>query len=80
MNLVKLDVEPQLGNIILDNLSQHLGREGLVLATLMDNAGSIFGRFGIEAEKSKSDCLKLRFYHPDGDLFYTSFSLQEVGA
>ena len=37
LNLVKLGVEPRLGKIILDNLSKHLGREGLVLATLMEN-------------------------------------------
>ena len=62
-----MGVEPRLGKIILDNLSKHLGREGLVLASLMENAGSIFCRFGTEEEKSKSDCLKLCFCHPDGD-------------
>lgn len=69
LKLVKLGVEPRLGKMILDSLSQGLGREGLVLAALMANAGSIFCRVGTEAEKSKSDCLKLRFCHPDGDLF-----------
>ena len=79
LNLVKLGVEPRLGNIILDILSQHLGREGLVLASLMENAGSVLCRFGTKAEKSKFDCLKIHFCHPDGDLFYSSFSLQGVG-
>ena len=79
LNLVKLGVEPRLGKIILDNLSKNLGREGLVLASLMQNVGSIFCRFGTEVEKSKSDCLKLHLCHLDGDLFYSSFSLQGVG-
>ena len=69
LNLVNMGVKPRLGKIIMNNLSQHLGREGLLLVVLMENAGSIFCRFGTEAEKSKSDCLKLRFCHPNGDLF-----------
>ena len=69
LKLVKLGVEPLLGNIILDNFSQGLGREGIVLAALMENAGSIFYWVGTSAEKSKSNCLKLCFCHLDGDLF-----------
>ncbi|KAH9292074.1 hypothetical protein KI387_042739, partial [Taxus chinensis] len=69
LNIVKLGVEPRLGKIILESISQGLGREGLVLAAVMANAGSIFCRVGTEGEKSKSDRLKLRFCHPDGDLF-----------
>eukprot|EP01018_Ginkgo_biloba_P028693 Gb_34264 [translate_table: standard] len=69
LKLVKLGVEPRLGKIILDSFSQGLGREGLVLAAVMANAGSIFCRVGTDAEKSKSDRLKVRFCHPDGDLF-----------
>ena len=46
LNLVKLGVEPRLGKMNLDSLTQHLGREGLVLASLMANAKSIFCRFG----------------------------------
>ena len=79
LNLIKVGVEPWLGKIILDNLSQHLGREGVVLAALMANAGTIFCRFGTKVEKSKSNSLKLCFCHPDGDLFYSYFSLQGVG-
>ncbi|XP_057846134.2 ATP-dependent RNA helicase DEAH12, chloroplastic [Cryptomeria japonica] len=67
--LVKLGVEPRLGKIILDCFNQRLGREGLVLAAVMANAGSIFCRVGTEADKSKSDCLKLRFCNQYGDLF-----------
>ncbi|XP_057829663.2 ATP-dependent RNA helicase DEAH11, chloroplastic [Cryptomeria japonica] len=69
LNIVKLGVEPRLGKIIIESFSQGLGREGLVLAAVMANASSIFCRVGTEAEKSKSDRLKLRFCHPDGDLF-----------
>ena len=65
--------------MILEILSQHLGSEGLVLAALKENTGSIFCRFGTGEQKSKSDCLNLCFYDLDGDLFYSSFSLQGVG-
>ena len=62
----------------MDSLSQHLGREGPVLATLMENARSIFCRFGTKVEKSKSGCLKLHFCHLDGELF-TLFQFTRSG-
>ncbi|KAM7259069.1 hypothetical protein ACFE04_014810 [Oxalis oulophora] len=67
--LVKLGIEPQLGKLILGCCQHHLGREGVVLAALMTNAGSVFCRFGNDNEKQKSDCLKVQFCHPSGDLF-----------
>ncbi|XP_074268675.1 ATP-dependent RNA helicase DEAH12, chloroplastic-like [Silene latifolia] len=67
--LVKLGIEPRLGKLILCCLSERLGREGLVLAALMPNHSSIFCRVGNQSDKLKSDCLKVRFCHADGDLF-----------
>ncbi|KAL6575899.1 hypothetical protein OROHE_000370 [Orobanche hederae] len=67
--MVKLGIEPRLGKIILKCFRQRLGREGLVLAAVMANSSSIFCRFGTEVDKLKSDCLKVQFCHPNGDLF-----------
>ncbi|KAL4180995.1 hypothetical protein AMTRI_Chr12g268910 [Amborella trichopoda] len=67
--LVKLGIEPRLGKLILGCFSESLGREGLVLAAVMANANSIFCRVGNDEEKTKSDCLKVKFCHRDGDLF-----------
>ncbi|KAK6150361.1 hypothetical protein DH2020_015293 [Rehmannia glutinosa] len=67
--MVKLGIEPRLGKIILQCFRQRLGREGLVLAAVMANSSSIFCRVGTEVDKLKSDCLKVQFCHPDGDLF-----------
>lgn len=67
--LVKLGIEPRLGKLILGCFSEHLGREGLVLAAVMANSSSIFCRVGNHADKRKSDCLKVPFCHHDGDLF-----------
>ncbi|XP_019193603.1 PREDICTED: ATP-dependent RNA helicase DEAH11, chloroplastic-like [Ipomoea nil] len=67
--LVKLGIEPRLGKIILSCFHHHLGKEGLVLAAVMANSNSIFCRVGTEVDKLKSDCLKVQFSHPDGDLF-----------
>ncbi|KAL5992573.1 hypothetical protein ACLOJK_013492 [Asimina triloba] len=69
LQLVKLGIEPWLGKVILGCLHYGLGSEGLILAAVMANAGSIFCRVGNEEEKPKSDCLKVRFSHRDGDLF-----------
>ncbi|KAA8545630.1 hypothetical protein F0562_020414 [Nyssa sinensis] len=67
--LVKLGIEPRLGKIILDSFRHQLHREGVVLAAVMANASSIFCRVGTSENKLKSDCLKVRFCHRDGDLF-----------
>nr|GLL38660.1 ATP-dependent RNA helicase DEAH12, chloroplastic-like [Ipomoea trifida] len=67
--LVKLGIEPRLGKIILSCFHRRLGKEGLVLAAVMANSNSIFCRVGTEVDKLKSDCLKVQFSHPDGDLF-----------
>ncbi|KAK4417107.1 ATP-dependent RNA helicase DEAH11, chloroplastic [Sesamum alatum] len=67
--MVKLGIEPRLGKIILQCFRQRLGREGLVLAAVMANSSSIFCRVGTEEDKLKSDCLKVQFCHPNGDLF-----------
>ncbi|KAK9134221.1 hypothetical protein Syun_013551 [Stephania yunnanensis] len=68
-HLVRMGIEPRLGKIILDGTNYGLQREAVVLAALMANANSIFCRVGSEDEKFRSDCLKLHFCHPDGDLF-----------
>ncbi|KAJ4764773.1 RNA helicase family protein [Rhynchospora pubera] len=68
-SLVKLNIEPRLGKMILDCVACGLGKEGLVLAAVMANASSIFCRIGSDEEKLKADCLKIPFCHPDGDLF-----------
>ncbi|KAL1538654.1 RNA helicase [Salvia divinorum] len=68
-HIVKLGIEPRLGKIILQSFHHRLGKEGLVLAAVMANSSSIFCRVGTADAKSKSDCLKLRFCHPNGDLF-----------
>ncbi|KAL0378965.1 UNVERIFIED_CONTAM: ATP-dependent RNA helicase DEAH12, chloroplastic [Sesamum radiatum] len=67
--MVKLGIEPRLGKIILQCFRQRLGREGLVLAAVMANSSSIFCRVGTVEDKLKSDCLKVQFCHPNGDLF-----------
>ncbi|ONK61612.1 uncharacterized protein A4U43_C08F31770 [Asparagus officinalis] len=67
--LVKLDIEPRLGKIILDCFGCGLKKEGLVLAAVMANSSSIFCRVGSENDKHKADCRKLPFCHRDGDLF-----------
>ncbi|GFP90336.1 putative uncharacterized protein at4g01020 chloroplastic [Phtheirospermum japonicum] len=67
--MVKLGIEPRLGKIILHCFRRRLGREGLVLAAVMVNSSSIFCRVGTEVDKLKSDCLKVQFCHPNGDLF-----------
>ncbi|XP_020257467.1 ATP-dependent RNA helicase DEAH12, chloroplastic-like [Asparagus officinalis] len=67
--LVRLDIEPRLGKIILDCFGCGLKKEGLVLAAVMANSSSIFCRVGCENDKHKADCLKLPFCHRDGDLF-----------
>ncbi|KAI3695771.1 hypothetical protein L1987_78771 [Smallanthus sonchifolius] len=67
--LVKLGIEPRLGKMILKCCENRLGREGLVLAAVMTNSSSIFCRVGKEEDKQKSDCLKVQFCHPGGDLF-----------
>ncbi|XP_047977087.1 ATP-dependent RNA helicase DEAH11, chloroplastic-like [Salvia hispanica] len=68
-HIVKLGIEPRLGKIILQSFHQRLGKEGLVLAAVMANSSSIFCRVGTVDAKLKSDCLKVRFCHPSGDLF-----------
>ncbi|CAA0812505.1 helicase domain-containing protein / IBR domain-containing protein / zinc finger protein-related [Striga hermonthica] len=67
--IVKLGIEPRLGKIILQCFRQRLGKEGLVLAAVMPNSSSIFCRVGTYVDKSKSDCQKVQFCHPSGDLF-----------
>ncbi|KAL8151900.1 hypothetical protein V2J09_021708 [Rumex salicifolius] len=67
--MVKLGIEPRLGKLILCCTRERLGKEGLVLAALMANSSSIFCRVGNNAEKFKSDRLKVPFCHRDGDLF-----------
>ncbi|KAH9626355.1 hypothetical protein KSS87_010049 [Heliosperma pusillum] len=67
--LVKLGIEPRVGKLILSCFSENLWREGLVLAAVMPNSGSIFCRIGNQSDKLKSDCLKVPFCHADGDLF-----------
>ncbi|KAL2907248.1 ATP-dependent RNA helicase DEAH12 chloroplastic [Bienertia sinuspersici] len=68
-SLIKLGIEPRLGKLILGCFEQSLGKEGLVLAAIMTNAGSIFCRVGNHADKLKADRLKVPFCHQDGDLF-----------
>ncbi|XP_051140404.1 ATP-dependent RNA helicase DEAH12, chloroplastic-like [Andrographis paniculata] len=68
-DMVKLGIEPRLGKIILQCFRYRLGREGLALATVMANSGNIFSRVGTQEDKLKSDCLKVHFCHPNGDLF-----------
>ncbi|XP_031496867.1 ATP-dependent RNA helicase DEAH12, chloroplastic-like isoform X3 [Nymphaea colorata] len=67
--LVKLGIEPRLGKLILCSFDYGLRREGVILAAVMANASSIFCRIGSAEEKTRSDCLKLQFCHPNGDLF-----------
>ncbi|KAI3691505.1 hypothetical protein L2E82_49867 [Cichorium intybus] len=67
--LVKLGIEPRLGKMILKCFEHRLGREGVVLAAVMANSSSIFCRVGKEEDKQKSDCYKVQFCHPGGDLF-----------
>lgn len=67
--LVKLGIEPRLGKLILGCKEHRLFREGIVLAAVMANASSIFCRVGNDENKQKSDCLKVQFCHPSGDLF-----------
>jgi ATP-dependent RNA helicase DHX8/PRP22 len=67
--LVKLGIEPRLGKLILGCKEHRLFREGIVLAAVMANASSIFCRVGNDEDKQKSDCLKVQFCHPGGDLF-----------
>ncbi|OIT26295.1 atp-dependent rna helicase deah12, chloroplastic [Nicotiana attenuata] len=67
--IVKLGIEPRLGKMILGCFNKHSSREGVVLAAVMANSGSIFCRIGSEGDKLKSDCLKVQFCHPNGDLF-----------
>lgn len=67
--LAKLGVDPSLGFIALKSLSEGLGREGLVIAGLLSCSSSIFFRAGSDEEKLRSDCLKMRFCHPHGDIF-----------
>ncbi|PHU16776.1 hypothetical protein BC332_12471 [Capsicum chinense] len=67
--IIKLGIEPRLGKLILSCFNQQLGREGVVLAAVMANSSSIFCRVGSEGDKLKSDCLKVQFCHPNGDLF-----------
>ncbi|KAG8383569.1 hypothetical protein BUALT_Bualt04G0027200 [Buddleja alternifolia] len=67
--MIKLGIEPRLGKIILQCFRHRLGREGLVLAAVMANSSSIFCRVGNQEDKFKSDCLKVQFCHPNGDLF-----------
>ncbi|XP_055829065.1 ATP-dependent RNA helicase DEAH11, chloroplastic-like isoform X2 [Solanum dulcamara] len=69
LKLVKLGIEPRLGKMILSCFDQHLGKEGVVLAAVMANSSSIFCRVGSEGDKLKSDCRKVQFCHPNGDLF-----------
>ncbi|WCJ18785.1 ATP-dependent RNA helicase DEAH11 chloroplastic [Euphorbia peplus] len=67
--LVKLGIEPRLGKIILESCHYGLRKEGVVLAAVTANASSIFCRVGTDDDKLKSDCLKVQFCQPDGDLF-----------
>ncbi|KAL4579708.1 hypothetical protein LXL04_015867 [Taraxacum kok-saghyz] len=67
--LVQLGIEPRLGKMILKCFEHRLGREGVVLAAVMANSSSIFCRVGKEEDKQKSDCYKVQFCHPGGDLF-----------
>lgn len=67
--LVKLGIEPRLGKLVLSCFSCRVRREGVVLAVLMTNASSVFCRVGKVEDKLKSDCQKVQFCHPDGDLF-----------
>ncbi|KAK6791080.1 hypothetical protein RDI58_010161 [Solanum bulbocastanum] len=67
--IIKLGIEPRLGKLILSCFNQHLSREGVVLAAVMASSSSIFCRVGSEGDKLKSDCLKVQFCHPNGDLF-----------
>uniref|UniRef100_A0A0V0J057 RNA helicase n=1 Tax=Solanum chacoense TaxID=4108 RepID=A0A0V0J057_SOLCH len=69
LKLVKLGIEPRLGKMILSCFDQRLGKEGVALAAVMANSSSIFCRVGSEGDKLKSDCLKVQFCHPNGDLF-----------
>ncbi|KAG2307148.1 hypothetical protein Bca52824_026896 [Brassica carinata] len=67
--LVKLGLEPKLGKLILGCFRHRMGKEGIVLASVMANASSIFCRVGSLDDKMKADCLKVQFCNPNGDLF-----------
>ncbi|XP_073293520.1 ATP-dependent RNA helicase DEAH12, chloroplastic [Primulina huaijiensis] len=67
--MVKLGIEPRLCKLILQCFRHGLRREGLVLAAVMANSSSIFCRVGSDEDKLKSDRLKVKFCHSDGDLF-----------
>ncbi|KAH7285182.1 hypothetical protein KP509_33G016900 [Ceratopteris richardii] len=67
--IAKLGVDPCLGYIVLKSLSEGLGKEGAVIAGLLSCSSFIFFRAGSEEEKLRSDCLKMRFCQPDGDIF-----------
>ncbi|KAF4366742.1 hypothetical protein CsatB_023894 [Cannabis sativa] len=67
--LVKMGIEPRLGKLILGCFNNNLGKEGIVLAAVMANSSSIFCRVGSDDAKMKSDCIKVKFCHQDGDLF-----------
>ncbi|KAL0742365.1 hypothetical protein Bca4012_083878 [Brassica carinata] len=57
--LVKLGLEPKLGKLILGCFRHRMGKEGIVLASVMANASSIFCRVGSLDDKMKADCLKV---------------------
>jgi len=67
--LVRMGIEPRLGKLILGCFKHGLGKEGIILATVMANASSIFCRVGSEFDKQRFDGLKVQFCHCDGDLF-----------
>ncbi|KAL3683209.1 hypothetical protein R1sor_001231 [Riccia sorocarpa] len=68
-SLVKLAIEPRLGKILLDSQQQGFAQDGLVIAALMSNSGTVFYRSGPEGVKERADRLKMRFCHPHGELF-----------
>ncbi|KAL2612119.1 hypothetical protein R1flu_023811 [Riccia fluitans] len=76
-SLVKLAIEPRLGKILLDSIHQGFGQEGLVIAALMSNSGTVFYRSGSEGVKERADRLKMRFCHPHGELFTLMSVYQE---
>ncbi|KAG2307156.1 hypothetical protein Bca52824_026904 [Brassica carinata] len=67
--LVKLGLEPKLGKLNFGCFRHRMGKEGIVLASVMANASSIFCRVGSLDDKMKADCLKVQFCNPNGDLF-----------
>ncbi|KAJ7538665.1 hypothetical protein O6H91_11G058500 [Diphasiastrum complanatum] len=69
LQLQKLGMEPRTGKVLLDCIARGYGREGLALAALMSSFGTIFFRAGTEEEKARADRLKMKFCHPDSDLF-----------